>query len=391
MFHIVMAFRITSAIQRGEVTNEIPGIVTGQIWLEGRERPISLELRGNCANDLVGRRLSFCNPTPAPQHGLNHLARLQQGRVKEMTASRKSKIPTVTEEEAVTRIQNQESVPSQLANGLFLEWFSDTDGRVVLESSCCELTVSEPYWSPPSTQTTDPTGKTPRDGEQPFSDTGEDDFDDDEILDEFQWEQELREADKRVDAYQDALEKIQDENDQPQPFEKVIGRNPADPEHDNLTDGEPSSWITLSGESPEGETGEEKFSHHYLTSRAAEFAISLEASAAKFSVLPRIKENGEEEENPIRVMISSSIELGTKLAAALDGIANGVEPEPGFVIAMLKRSLLPLNRGIASCQEAIETHRPRPSVYSWLKEANEEFFDMRTEVIDFMGELRAEL
>jgi hypothetical protein len=42
-----MAFRIHDSVVRGEIDNRTKGIVRGKIWVEGRVKPIVLELKGN--------------------------------------------------------------------------------------------------------------------------------------------------------------------------------------------------------------------------------------------------------------------------------------------------------------------------------------------------------
>ena len=118
-----MAFRIHRAIVRGEITNEVPGIVTGRLWLAGRSQPLVLQLKGNCQPDLAGCSLAFHNPDPQVQN-LDGLSSDQEGSVGVMTASKKERIPTVTEEELVQLLQKHEPIPSRFANCLYLEWFS---------------------------------------------------------------------------------------------------------------------------------------------------------------------------------------------------------------------------------------------------------------------------
>ena len=36
--------------------------------------------------------------------------------------------------------------PEHMANSLYLEWFSEANGRVVIESADYELTISAPEW-----------------------------------------------------------------------------------------------------------------------------------------------------------------------------------------------------------------------------------------------------
>ena len=65
-------------------------------------------------------------------------------------------------------------------------------------------------------------------------------------------------------------------------------------------------------------------------------------------MLGKIKDDSES--GPVLKMITSTMQLGAKLAGALDGIAHGVEPEPGFVVALLKRSLPYMNEALAEVE-----------------------------------------
>src|SRR5206468_6258223 len=43
-------------------------------------------------------------------------------------------------------IRRKEKPPEHMANSLYLEWFSERNGRVVIESADYELTISPPEW-----------------------------------------------------------------------------------------------------------------------------------------------------------------------------------------------------------------------------------------------------
>lgn len=68
-----MAWRIEEQIVRGEIDNRTPGLVTGKLWLVGREEPINLKLEGNPWRDLAGHLLNFTNPDPIPTQSRDSL------------------------------------------------------------------------------------------------------------------------------------------------------------------------------------------------------------------------------------------------------------------------------------------------------------------------------
>jgi hypothetical protein len=142
----LMAIRLEKAVIRGELSNEIRGQVTGRLWLLGRKDPLTFKLLGDCLRDLAGCVLSFENPNPEPLPHLDLLAAIQQGPVGDMTASRKARVPTVSESDLLDLLAKGKSIPAKLSNILYLEWFSDTNGRVVIEAPDFNVSLSEAFW-----------------------------------------------------------------------------------------------------------------------------------------------------------------------------------------------------------------------------------------------------
>src|SRR5438445_2597936 len=142
-----MAFRIHESVVRGEIDNRVKGIVRGKIWVEGRDEPVVLELKGNAWPDLAGCLLTFKNPLKRiPHQHLDSLRPLQRGSIGDLTASRKVRVFDIPLEEALEMIRRKEKPPEHMANSLYLEWFSEANGRVVIESADYELTISAPEW-----------------------------------------------------------------------------------------------------------------------------------------------------------------------------------------------------------------------------------------------------
>lgn len=141
-----MAWRIDAAVVRGELDNRVRGQVTGRLWLTGLEEPIELKLRGNCWRDLAGRRLEFVNPSP--QNGFwDDLNLRQEGVVGDITASRKVKVPDIPMEQIGEYYAAKKPFPWHWGNSLYLEWFGEANGRIVLETAAFDLKiVGEPAW-----------------------------------------------------------------------------------------------------------------------------------------------------------------------------------------------------------------------------------------------------
>jgi hypothetical protein len=131
-----MAWRIEEHVIRGEIDNRVKGRVTGRIWLAGRDEPIALDLEGNAWRDLAGHILHFTNPKPAtPFDDDAGFAMRQIGVVGDITASRKVRVPTCTDEELTAHLRARTKFPWTWGNSLYLEWFSETNGRVVIEAA----------------------------------------------------------------------------------------------------------------------------------------------------------------------------------------------------------------------------------------------------------------
>ncbi len=142
-----MAFRIHDSVVRGEIDNRVKGVVRGKIWIAGRPEPVALELAGNAWPDLAGCLLTFSNPLPPVPHP--HIASLnpvQNGNIGDLTASRKVRVFDVPLQQALDMLHRHERPPEHMANSLYLEWFSEANGRVVIESADYKLTISTPRW-----------------------------------------------------------------------------------------------------------------------------------------------------------------------------------------------------------------------------------------------------
>src|SRR4029077_4851629 len=136
-----MAWRIEENVIRGEIDNRRSGRVYGKVWLADRSDPLVLELTGNCHKDLAGCRLTFTNPAPKADDRIT-LAANQRGAVGDMTAARKVR---VIEDFDYLAIKRGKKSPEHIANCLYLEWFSEAHGRVVIESITYQISVSEPF------------------------------------------------------------------------------------------------------------------------------------------------------------------------------------------------------------------------------------------------------
>ena len=109
--------------------------------------PVILELQGNACADLAGCLLIFENPLePIPLRPDGDFNPLQRGTIGDLTASRKVRVMELPTAEAYLRKKEGLPVPEHMANSLYLEWFSQANGRVVIESADYKLKISAPRW-----------------------------------------------------------------------------------------------------------------------------------------------------------------------------------------------------------------------------------------------------
>jgi len=111
-----MAFRPTHCLIEGELDNTQPGIVTGWIRFAGVKGKVLLHLQGDFHRDIQGAKIRFTGE--AKRHNLDAVAYMQgfspcqNGKVGDITAG----LP-----------------PVDYMDYPYIEWYSEENGRVVIE------------------------------------------------------------------------------------------------------------------------------------------------------------------------------------------------------------------------------------------------------------------
>ncbi|MEQ1850608.1 MAG: hypothetical protein ABMA01_03350 [Chthoniobacteraceae bacterium] len=141
-----MAWRFHEHIVRGELDNTVRGRVTGRIWLADVAEPMTLDLRGDCAPDLAGCKLTFENPNPVPFTD-SPPSLDQRGWVGDITASQKLKVFDLPIEQALALIHSGKEATWHWANALYLEWHSTVNGGITIQTAEFKLTTSAPAWT----------------------------------------------------------------------------------------------------------------------------------------------------------------------------------------------------------------------------------------------------
>jgi hypothetical protein len=133
-----MAFRLGELVVCGELYNNQKNSVHGVIQLKGQDRPLSIQLTGNCSPDLAGwhfrfeRREESEGDKEDERDDLSGLAWEQVGPTGTMTAARKVKVADCSPEELYIRCKAGEPPPMESKPCLTLEWHSQ-NGRVLIE------------------------------------------------------------------------------------------------------------------------------------------------------------------------------------------------------------------------------------------------------------------
>jgi hypothetical protein len=397
-----MAFRIHDSVVRGEIDNRVKGIVRGKIWVHGRTEPVVLELKGNAWPDLAGCLLTFTNPLKLiPHHGLDSLNPVQSGMIGDLTASRKVRVMEIPMPKAYLMKKRGEHVPEHMANSLYLEWFSERNGRVVIESADYQLEISAPEWR-----------LTPEEDAQRAEDAanGMNWFmqklteaieqqqrgqkNPETEWDEHDYEKFLKESDARTDKYMELQEKYGDSDEAEEKIAKEMGwleeLTPEEQEEQDrrIEEMNRACEEALNEPPPEPDPHREGIDWirtadgdlcHPLQHRCSESAINFwdQAEEAGMETLA---------DPDLDQFIFEFQTTGAKLAGALGGVARGAGfSDAAFTVACLKRALDHLHKSQAGL-EAVAPKKLLPEKV--LVEARKELFEIREGILNLMDEFR---
>jgi hypothetical protein len=171
-----MAWRIAKFVATGQIDNRSNGHIAGTLELAGDLGTISLDLEGNGHPDLAGCLIRFRNPRAEPPAGESPptmgLAMEQTGHAGDMTASHRVKDLLVPLAEFREMDEAARASAFRWANGLYLEWFSEANGRVVVEGTGFEVEVIEgPHWTMSDAELREQAGRAARGMEQFLADS----------------------------------------------------------------------------------------------------------------------------------------------------------------------------------------------------------------------------
>ena len=378
-----MAWRIGHNVVRGEIDNRMRGRVEGTIWLAGSSDPLVLRLTGDCHVDLAGCRLEFSNPNPRVDSSIA-LSPNQNGLVGDMTAARKVRI---IEFDACDAIRSAKKPPERLANTLYLEWFSEINGRVVIESAGYEISASEPAWSM-SPEEEAHQREANAEAMQFFLDraTGTPDAREEAAYhgapkDEFEWELFLRASDRRVTRLGELLEKYHDCPDR----DRLIARAMGWTEIAEMLEAELETDSEDEPITAEASPGVDMTEREDDPLRHPIVVCLLERSATLMKLV-RGKSDPDLEE-----MVAGFMAVGPKVAGALGTAVPHLDSESalnGLAVARLKRALGQLSRALNAASRLKQRGVDLPiPIGEWVTE----MLKIREELLWLMSKFRADL
>jgi hypothetical protein len=408
-----MAWRLHEHVLRGRIDNRTRGRVTGEIWLAGIDQPLVLELTGDCAPDLAGCELSFENPDAIPM-ATKPPAPQQRGPTGDITAARKVRVFDVPTDEAIAMSRRDETPPEHMANAVYLEWFSERSGRVVIESADYRLQISEPAWRYTKEEIAERDRRIAEE-ETPFAIAITQDGETQE-WDEVRYEQFLRESDALTEKYGRLLEKYADHPDSERIIAREMGwswlEEALDQQEEEEEEEEEERKQENEAESLEVKVDQEKKEESeddiedyelpppdpmreeidWVRDERGHILHPIEKRAhdALRGLLDELKAAErfpEEEDEQVADFVSGFMTLSAKLAGALGGVARGDDFfEPGMVIAWLKRILEILNRTIAAADAAKGKDFLPAERFAYYRS---ELFAIREDVLELIKELRS--
>lgn len=145
-----MAWRPERLLQTGELDNTQRGWTIGWLQLDGFSDRLQLKLAGNCHPDLAGWKFrihriepelsgdEFRGDEDAP-FDYSSISLDQTGHVGDITADQMIKHHDIPNNELVRRLVAGEKPPFTWRRCLYLEWFSNANGRVVIQSTRLEV------------------------------------------------------------------------------------------------------------------------------------------------------------------------------------------------------------------------------------------------------------
>lgn len=127
---------LTPLITRGVIDNTEHGLISLRLWFVDGQEPLHVRMTGNCLRDIAGCRVEFSNPTHTTATEVPELVQTLRRMPHHFNAG------DITFARRVPDNDNR----GALSNILYIEFFIDTEKRVLLEFSGIPFDISLPQW-----------------------------------------------------------------------------------------------------------------------------------------------------------------------------------------------------------------------------------------------------
>lgn len=382
-----MALRLDTAVIRGEIDNTTRGNVRGKLWLVGREDPVIMDLRGNAWRNVTGCKITFANPNPSPGPA-SAVRPKQRGHVGDITASYKGECAT--------------------ANVLYIEWFSEENGRVFIEGTGFEVSISAWVWEMDEAEEEAQKMSNLQAMREwlagiiqrpELKEEAEEEFD----ASEESWEDSLKLSDRLTDANMEAIEKYGVDGLHDGRIAFVMGwdhmlRGSSEREPDDDSEGE--AWkegqeVLPELDGIENELDDQAFSDFLEESKIEAHPLQTMAHDFVLRLLSEIEEDRSEntptsnDDTPLDRFIRNSLNISGKLTGALGTQDFGGSFQTGHTLAILRRCLNWSNDAFAALSELMEDPEWKDR-QELLNDFRAELFAIRDGINDLRKQLRAE-
>jgi hypothetical protein len=329
--------------------------------------------------------------------------------VGDITASRKVRVPDIPMDQIAEYYLQKKPFPWHWGNSLYLEWFSERNGRVVIESAVFQLTVSgESTWEMSEEQEKRQREENQRaitgfmdrlvkaaDAEREDAAAPEEATDDDEDtpLTEEEAEALQERSDRLVDRITAGMEREGAAADYEQILEEELERlrreqgeeeteAEAAPGEEELLDDIRDAVDELLDDP---DFLEELERDHPLVARVQDYSLQLRRLSEEFGWLPEDAQH----EHPAGVLTTSVMSAGAKLAGALNGEKWPPELDAcALILVRLKRARGYLEDALIAAESCREERVIEPAQ---LEPIVDEVTDVAWEVDRLIDELRERL
>lgn len=395
-----MAWRIGNNVIKGMLDNRQKGLVTGNIWVAGCPEPIQLELQGNFLRDMAGAEVFFENPDPVAVDALP-VDPLQIGMTGDMTASRKV---TLVNPDAGT------AHPGGLrkGNALYLEWFSESSGRVVIEAVNFKINLDRPSWVMTQEEETAQIASN-RESFRAWLEHLSELEETEEIpspaeagrpLNEFEWERLLKDSDRKNERLGEVLEKYHGHPDSEKLIAREMGWTWVEEE---LEAQERGVFAEIDEESlPDAEDAEDEDPRDARDpdpvregidwvrdeDGSIEHPLAMKALSLSAKLWKDFEDSGllgESGDSRIFEWVGLVESAGVRLSSTLGELAYGEDVEPGYLVAGLKRSVHLIHQSLDMLQQ-LEPLDLFSREYG--RETQGALFQLREDVLEMMREYR---